>query len=338
VRRKRKKLLIIVASCVGAVLVLITIAIVVFVLTMPDSPSLDAGTAEQQEIPESWLASTSPSTPSMPSPDVAIVPQIVIEPQVLPYPLSVFPVQGQPFDSTLDRPEQAVWAPSSGLLRMASDGKPFGQERYVIRIEGDAVHLTTTGEFFFKVVLVTVRISFEQELVIGRDGRPRSYRLATYAPLGQDIVVEAVFADGVVELLANEEVTSQPVSLDTTIIIGTFSSYALLPAILAAKGLPGGSFDVLLFGGPPGTAQGSEEGILPQMSVSDRATAAITSGDLALDVEVYEIDGPFSSGALYAREGEILGMTFVSDDGTIDVWRNDYFAEPIVSASASPQP
>ena len=327
-RRKRKKILIIVASSVGAVLALLTIAIIVFVLTMPDPPSLDAGVVEPQEIPEHWL-----SAPSSKVPPVA---GLSIEPLALPYPLRVFAQLGRPVGGSPNPAEQAAWPASSGMLTMASDGKPFGQERFAVRAEGDDVRLTTTGEFFFKVVLVTVRISFEQELVIGRDGRPRSYRLATHAPLGQDMLVEAEFSDGIVELLANEERTSRPVPLDTTVIIGTFSSYALIPAILAARNMPGGGFDVLLFGGPPGTAQGDEEGILPKMAVSKGSAATITSGDLALDVELYEIDGPFSRGVLYAREGEILGLTFISDDGTIDVWRSDYFTEPIVPATPPP--
>ena len=159
-RRKRKKILIIVASSVGAVLALLTIAIIVFVLTMPDPPSLDAGVVEPQEIPEHWL-----SAPSSKVPPVA---GLSIEPLALPYPLRVFAQRGRPVGGSPNPAEQAAWPASSGMLTMASDGKPFGQERFAVRAEGDDVRLTTTGEFFFKVVLVTVRISFEQELVIGR--------------------------------------------------------------------------------------------------------------------------------------------------------------------------
>ncbi|MBN1857898.1 hypothetical protein JW848_01695 [Candidatus Bipolaricaulota bacterium] len=328
-RKKRKRILIIGGSILGGLLVAIAALVGVFLLTMPDSPSLvDLTADDQRPIPDSWFDPV----------DAAPIPgsRSPIELLGLPFPLSVLPMTSLVLESPSTQPDRSSWTELSGLLRMASDGKPFGQEQFEIRNEGDSVRLSTTGEFFFKVVLVTLRISFQQELVVGRDGIPRSYRLATQAPLGQDRLVEATFFEDTVELVIDGEQTLRSLPLDQAIIIGTFSSYALLPALLAARSESEAGFDVLLFGGPPGADQGGEDTVLPQMSVEHAGVARIASGDVALDVDLYHIHGPLSKGSLYARGDEMLGLTFSSEDGEIDVWRNDYFAEPILSVPLPP--
>lgn len=326
-RSRRKRLLMIAASAFGAVVILMVVAVAVFLLTMPDSPAFESPVGEQQEIPESWFAERSRSE--------HLAARFPVTLLALPYPLPLFPPPDASVAASNPSPSDD-WTESSGLLRMANDGKPFGQERFEIAVEGDSVRLTSTGEFLFKVVLVTVRISFQQELVVGRDGRPRFYRLATQAPFGQDMSLEATFSENIVELSIGSDLISRAIRPDQAIVIGTFSSYTLLPAILAVRGASAANLDVLLFGGPPGTEQGGEADFLPQMHISDSVVAQVTSGNLALDVDAYRLSGPLGDGVLYARGNELLGLTLISADGSIDIWRGDYFAEPILSVSLPP--
>jgi hypothetical protein len=146
------------------------------------------------------------------------------------------------------------------------------------------------------------------------------------------MLVEATFSEDSVDLMIDGDPISRMFPLDQAIVIGTFSSYALLPSLLAVDGVSAATFDVLLFGGPPGTAQGGESEILPQMLVSSGDPVRISSGDLELDADVYNINGPISEGVLYTRDGEILGLTLASGDGDIDVWRSDYFTAPVAPA------
>jgi len=117
-RKTRKRILIIGGSILGVVVAAIAALIIVFVLTMPDSPSLDALTSDvQRPLPESWFDPVNAAPPP--------ISRSPVEPLTLPYPVFVFPsVSTAKLPPA--QPDQVAWTELSGLLRMASDAKPFG--------------------------------------------------------------------------------------------------------------------------------------------------------------------------------------------------------------------
>jgi len=71
---------------------------------------------------------------------------------------------------------------SSGRLSLFANGKSFGEETYDLRIAQEGTTLRSSGRFWFKVVLATVQVSFEQTLEADATLRPILYTAAFHAP------------------------------------------------------------------------------------------------------------------------------------------------------------
>ena len=56
---------------------------------------------------------------------------------------------------------RATWR-STGALALTADGRSFGEETYELSVSVDGAVLKSSGRFWFKILLATVNVAFEQ--------------------------------------------------------------------------------------------------------------------------------------------------------------------------------
>jgi hypothetical protein len=303
---RRRKAVIWILALVGATIGGLILA---FVLSSPSSTDLPLN-IETKEIPSSWIepATGANGDPTTSSGDAATG-------------LSTGPSE--------ETPSPYV---STGKLTLIGDGKPFGEEAYELTISEDRATLYSTGRFWFKVVLATVHVTFEQTFEGEGDLRPVMYVAEFHAPLGFDRSVRATIEeDRVTVERANdtEEILIQP---EKTFTLGTFSTYVLLPRLFALRRDNGSaSFEVLVFGGPPNqddTADSSNDG-LPVMTVERTGTATLRAGEILFDVDCYLVSSDLGESELFARGEEFLAFRAGDGDESLWVYRSDFFPDGI---------
>jgi len=242
---------------------------------------------------------------------------------------------------------------TSGTLALSANGKLFGEETYELRVAQEGTALRSSGRFWFKVVLATLQVTFEQTLEADSALRPILYAARFDAPLGMDRAVRAAI-DGDLALVERagkrEEIAIDP---ERAVTLGTFSTYALLPHLFALRQSGGeASFDVLVLGGPPSqgsSSQGSQSqgpaaagdtatGALPAMTVRDAGPAQLRAAGVVLDVEHYAILSAAGASDLYARGAEFLALRAGDDKNVLWVYRADYFPDGVEIATESPAP
>lgn len=266
---------------------------------------------------------------------------------------------------------------TSGTLALSANGKLFGEETYELRVAQEGTALRSSGRFWFKVVLATLQVTFEQTLEADSALRPILYAAQFDAPLGMGRAVRAAI-DGELALVERagkkEEVAIDP---ERAVTLGTFSTYALLPHLFALRQSGGeASFDVLVLGGPPSQgsqsqgsqsqgsqsqgsqSQGSQSrgsqsqgspsrdtgdaagvaAALPAMIVRDVGPAKLQAAGVVLDVERYAILSPAGASDLYARGAEFLALRAGDGKNVLWVYRADYFPDGVEIASESPAP
>jgi hypothetical protein len=313
--KRRRRIYWIVGVAVG-----VTIALVIafFLVTRLTAPRPDVVvTAEPKEIPAEWIQ-PAPEFGGDGAADVADVASIDGDLG----PSETVPPQG---------PGSAKTAfSSSGALSFIGDGRRFGSESYRLEIDEDGVTLESSGVFEFKL-LVTVRAAFYQLLAADRNLWPTAYTLDFSAPLGIRREVRAKIDTDRVLLTEGDERREVPVDPGRAFVMGTFSTYALIPALFSARQTDGSAaFDVLVFGGPPdheGGALAEESGDLPTMHVVRLEQGMIYAGDIALPVDRYRLESALGDSLLFAREGEFLGMIAGEGEEMLFVYRSDYFPD-----------
>ncbi len=296
--RRRK----IVVSIIGGLVVAIGGLIAAFVLSSPSSADLPIDVA-QKEIPLSWI-----EPPANVEPDNAET-----EPFAVPY-------------------------VSTGKLALIGDGKPFGEEAYELTITEDRATLYSSGRFWFKVVVATVHVTFEQTFEGEGDLRPVMYVAEFHAPLGFDRSVRATVEDDRVTVErsdAQEHLTIEP---EKTFTLGTFSTYVLLPRLFALRREDGSaSFEVLVFGGPPN--QGSDDSTaddLPVMTIERAGIASLRAGEILLDADCYTVSSELGESELFARGDEFLAFHAGDGDESLLVYRSDFFPDGIEIVGVTP--
>ncbi len=291
--------------------------VVAFVLSSPRVADLPLD-VEAKEIPSSWLEEETPVASDFPDvgPENA-APTEAAETQPL-------------IASTVDVPAEPVV--STGRLAMIGDGKPFGEEAYELVISDDRAILRSSGRFWFKVVLATVQVTFEQTFEAGGDLRPVEYAAEFHAPLGFDRSIRATVDEDrvtVEESGGTEEIRIEP---ERTFALGTFSTYVLLPRLFALRqDERSASFEVLVFGGPPdrGSEDDSEEAGLPVMTIEHMGTASLLAGDLVLEADCYRVSSNLGESELYARGDEFLAFRSGDGDESLWVYRSDFFPDGV---------
>ena len=294
---------------VGAVVVGVGGVVLALVLSNP-SLSVDlASDVSTRDIPASWLSSDR-STVEPPDAQAVEVSSGTIAPRA-----------------------------TTGRLALLANGRPFGEEAYELRIAEEGVTLTSSGRFWFKVVLATVQVTFEQTLEADGDLRPATYVAEFHAPLGFDRSIRATLAGDRLLVERSGEREEIRIEAERTFTLGTFSTYVLLPHLFALHQDNGSaSFEVLVFGGPPSQEVGAATDTLPTMTVESLGGGRLRAGNLVLDVDRYRVSSPLGESELYARGNEFLALRAGDEGNSLWVYRSDFFPNGIEIVSEAPLP
>ena len=291
--RRRKWL---VPSLVGVPLIVVFLLLIGMRMLSPEPVELAIVT---KELPASWLEPTPAAPEPTPGGQVSR-----IEPRVL-----------------------------EGVLSVHGNGRAFAEESYSLRISEDGATLTANGRFWFKVVLATVNIPFRQILESNESLAPTAYSAQFDAPLGMGRSVEGQIYEDAAEVDRGDGMERVAVTQADAFVLGTFSTYALLPVLFEQRAEEGvAEFEVLVFGGPPqgtgGEAEASDASDrLPSLRIERIEDAVLRSGTLDLSVEQYAVTGSFGGSRIYARDGDFLGMIAGEDGEGLLVYRSDYFPD-----------
>jgi hypothetical protein len=294
---------------VGALALAVGGLALALVLSTPSPPADLASAVAPKEIPAGWVSPDEPAADSL--------------------------------AARADRsaPGSAMPYVTTGRLALFANGKAFGEETYDLRIAEEGTTLHSSGRFWFKVVLATLQVSFEQTLEADSDLRPILYVAQFHAPLGMDRSIRATLAGDrlLVERSGKEEEIE--IDRDQTFTLGTFSTYALLPQLFALHQDSGSaSFDVLVFGGPPSQELSAATDALPIMTVESLGGGRLRAGDLLLDVDRYRVSSALGESELYARGDEFLALRAGDEDNSLWVYRSDFFPNGIEIVSAASPP
>ena len=292
--RRRK----VVISIIGGLVVAVGGLIAAFFLSSPTPVDLSLE-GPTQEIPPDWLDEETRDEDAEPSETAEVDP--------LPGPTV-----------------------TTGRLAMLGDGKPFGEESYELILSEDRATLRSSGRFWFKVVVATVQVTFEQVLEGGADLRPLSYTAEFHAPLGFDRSVRATIEGNRATIERSGGTEEIPIDPERTVALGMFSTYALLPKLVSLRSAgDSASFDVLAFGGPPnqGSDGGSSGDELPVMTVERAGSAFLRADDLRLEADRYVVTSDLGENELYARDDEFLALRAGDEESTLWVYRSDFFPD-----------
>ena len=216
--------------------------------------------------------------------------------------------------------------PLSGALVMMAEGRRFGEESYEISLQDNVVALASQGTFQFKALIATITLTFDQQLHLDSQLRPRSLDLSFDAPLGLGRSIHAEFSDGFAAIGSGDTVDVFPVDLDRAYVLGTFSTYAIIPLLYELRQITGEvSLETLVFGGPPSSGDSSAADTLPETRIVQKEDTVIAFDARQLIVSQYEISGDMGTMVLYALGTEFLGLFAGDEDDSLFVYRADYF-------------
>ncbi len=221
---------------------------------------------------------------------------------------------------------ESIGLPLTGTLVMTGDGTPFGEETYTLSLQEGVVVLHASGEFWFKALIATITVGFEQTLEMDRTLRPRGLAASFDGPLGFDRELRADVGASSVLVYAGDEVRQTDLRAEDIFVVNTFSTYALVPLLFELRRPDGAiDFETLLLGGPPSAGETDDSAGLPVMSVERTADGTVRYQGRDLVVDRYRISGDTGEMILYARGTEILGIYAGGEDGSLFVYRADYF-------------
>ncbi|MFC2105189.1 hypothetical protein ACFLS0_00275 [Candidatus Bipolaricaulota bacterium] len=294
----------IIGLAVGIPIVLIGGVVLVLLLTS-QNPDVELASIEMRELPETWLQDV-PEDPEDLEPGTdGAAPEEEVQPSL-----------------------DDLGLPISGTLVMQGDERPFGEETFQLTIEEDRVVLRADGKFWFKALIATITMQFDQVLLLDSNLRPREYSSTFDAPLGFGRSMHAEFENEQVVVRSGDDVSQYAVASDHAFVMGTFSTYAIVPLLYELRQSEGVvSFEVLVFGGPPNRDEDATDDGLPEMRVEKIEDGTIRFDDQELDVSRYEISGDMGAMMLYARGVELLGLFAGDDEESMFVYRADYFED-----------
>ncbi len=215
---------------------------------------------------------------------------------------------------------------SSGTLAFSGRGRDLGRETYELTVGPEGVELRSEGYFSVRVVLANVRARFTQETIMDADLRANSYSLKVSSPLGMSFATSAHLDGQRAVIKSGDEQREAQVAPGPALFMGMFSSYALLPALVA--GHPDGAveYPILMFGrSSSGETEPTET--LPLIRVEHRGQQRIATGARELNVDLYIVSGDMGTALLFARDREFLGLHMGEGEESIRVHRADYFPD-----------
>jgi len=315
-QRGKRKWIRVLLFIAGGLVVVVVGLLIVLRLTAPP-PIGDSSGESARDLPESWLTTTedrdnSAADSSAQAPPSAQTMQTASATAELAPPVL---------------PTESRTRSLSGRLIFYGGERPFGEEAYEIESDGDGALLTSTGEFRFRALVATLRVVFDQRLEADADFVPLLYESSFDAPLGFDREVRSEFADGIARTTASGNQTETPIRSDRVAVLGTFSTYALLPILFAERAVDDrASFDVLVLGGPPGS-EDEESDSLPSLSMERLSPIDIRASEKTLSVDAYLVRSDLGLSLLLAKDEEFLAFLAGDEDGTMSVFRSDFFPD-----------
>jgi len=305
----------IVLIVLGALVLLIGGLLLALRLTSPSAPTT-LTVPERKELPDAWgFAEES-------------------EPLEDPVPAMSKP----PSATELESADRTAPFSTSGTLAFVRSGRPFGEESYELEITGNSMTLRSRGRFWFKVVVATISVTFEQTLTADGALRPASYSAVFDAPLGLGREVNALFEGEMATILSGDQEKRVRMP-ESTLVLGMFSTYALLPIVFPLRATDGAAvFEVLAFGGPPGQ---TEEGATSPMVLERLSAVSLRTGARTLSVDAYRVSSAFGDSLLLAKDQEFLGLLAGEEDESFTVYRSDFFPDGfdiVDSPAESPSP
>ena len=235
----------------------------------------------------------------------------------------------------LEEPEEAIILPPtietfdlpvSGTLVLMNGDKPFGEETFRLSQEGDEVMLRSNGKFWFKALIATITLKYDQILQMDSHLRPISLASTFEAPLGFGRETQAEFTDGRAIVRSGDNVDEYAVDLERAFLLGTFSTYAVVPLLYELREFEGeAELETLVFGGPPNSEEGTETDGLPETRISRIEDGVIQFDGREMVVSQYEISGSMGTMRLFARGIELLGLFAGESEDSMFVYRADYF-------------
>lgn len=282
-----------------AILGLLLLAVAAFALTLvltSPSPGLPAQPVVEKPIPEAWATEIPDPAGAAPSP---------------------------------------YWT-MTGSLSLLANGRAFGDEAYQLDVSPEGVRLSSTGRFWFRVVLANVSIAFRQEWAGTVGYEPVSFALHVEAPLGQGYDVAARLEGNELRVERGEETRTVSIDPSRALVLGMFSTYALIPAVFPEREEGGvAAFDALVFGGPPGAASGVGTE-LPTLVVERSDDATILLAGRALTLDRYRIRSSYGDSLLYAKGREFLALVAGTAERPLVAYRSDYFPEGFPLSPGAP--
>ncbi len=292
-------------------------------ITSPPAPEDEP--VAVRDIPEDWLTPAPPEeTDEAPAPPELAPPDVEEEevPVDPPEPEEDPPVEEDP------TPAFSPLSPfdTSGTLAFSSGGRDLGRETYQLEIGPDGVTLSSEGYFSVRVVLVNVRARFTQETVLDSTLRASSYSLDMNVPLGRSFSTSAHIDGQRAVITADDEQRETPVDPGPALMLGMFSSYTMLPALVAGHPDGAAEYPVLMLG-----RNASEEAepadSLPVIRIEHQGEQRIFAGDRELTVDLYLVRSDVGDAMLFARGREFLGLHMGEGDESIRIHRADYFPD-----------
>ncbi|MCK5246791.1 hypothetical protein KAR02_07820 [Candidatus Bipolaricaulota bacterium] len=292
----------IIGLAVGIPIALIVGVVLVLLLTSPN-PDAELASIEIKELPDAWLQEASEVPVDLELGTAGPAPEEEVRPSL-----------------------DDLALPISGTLVMQGDERPFGEETFQIAIEEDRVVLRTNGKFWFKALIATITIPFDQILQLDSELHPLMLSSTFDAPLGFGRSIHAEFENERAVVRSGDDVSEYAVELDQAFVLGTFSTYAVVPLLYELRQSEGVvSFDVLVFGGPPNRDEEAVDDGLPEMRVEKIEDGTIRFDNQELTVSRYVISGDMGNMTLYARGVELLGLYAGGNEESMFIYRADYF-------------
>jgi len=288
----------------AGLLVLFGALLIVLWATSPSTPEIGRDEAPR-DLPTEWLVQEQAAVSTGDVPDVD---GEAVEPAF------------EPFES-------------QGRLALIGDGEAFGEETYTLSITEGGAELVASGRLWFKVLVARIVISFEQTLTADARLRPGAYVMTFDGPLGFNRSMSAVFEGDRAVIERDDGSGEIVVSPDRAFVVGTFSTYALVPRLFAEREQAGqATLDLMFFGGPPNqeTASGVATGILPTVRITRAGRTRVLAGDTEIVVDRYLVLSGLGTNELFARGDEFLAFRGIDEEeGTLLVYRSDYFPNGI---------
>jgi hypothetical protein len=242
----------IIGLAVGIPTALIGGIVLVLLLTSPN-PAAELASIETKELPDAWFQEASED------------------------PIDLEPGTENPApEEGAERSFDDLGLPISGTLVVQGDEHLFGEEAFQLTLEGDHVVLRSNGKLWFKALIATITVAFDQVLMLDSVLRPLMLSSVFDAPLGFSRDMRAEFEDSRALIQWGDNFREYVVALDQVFVLGTFSTYAIVPLLYELRQSEGVvSLDVLVFGGLSRRDEDAVDDGLPEMRVEKIKDGAI---------------------------------------------------------------